>query len=118
MTFANEDELAIHTVAAAAYRIVRDLLEKRGRFDIDELVAGGLYLTARSLAAGELSQAALDELTGEYTQLRDFIAALARDMHAKRDAVAPDKFSMSLDRSSRIADWYKLSAAANFLKAR
>ena len=32
MTFANEDELAIHTVAAAAYRLVRDLLNRRGRF--------------------------------------------------------------------------------------
>ena len=30
MFFHGEDELAIHTVAAAAYRIVRDLKEKRG----------------------------------------------------------------------------------------
>jgi hypothetical protein len=30
MTFANEDPLAVHTVAAAAGRVLRDLAKKRG----------------------------------------------------------------------------------------
>jgi hypothetical protein len=113
MTFANEDELAIHTVAAAAYRVVRDLLEKRGRFDLDETITVGAYLTACSLAAGELPQAELDDLTRESPKLRDLIAAIADEIKAKGDAITP---SIHLDRSLRIADWSRLSAAANFLK--
>ena len=113
MIFANEDELAIHTVAAAAYRIVRDLLEKRGRFDLDETVTVGAYLTARSLAAKELPQAELDDLTRESPKLLDVIAAIANEIKVKGDAVTP---SIRLDRSLRIADWNRLSATANFLK--
>ena len=45
MTFANEDELAIHTVAAAAYGIVRDLLGTRGRSNSEELYAADIYIS-------------------------------------------------------------------------
>ena len=115
MTFANEDELAIHTVAAAAYRIVRDLLEKRERFELDETITWGVYTTARSLAAGELPQAELDRIARELSpKLRDLIEATAKEIKAKGDAIIPP---IDLDlRSARIADWSRLSAGANFLK--
>jgi hypothetical protein len=116
MTFANEDELAIHTVAAAAYRIVRDLLEKQGRFDFDELLAAGIYSAARSLAAGELPQGELDDLTRGAPQLRDRLAAMADEMRAKLDTVPTVNFSVRVNRGDRIAEWNRLSAAANFLK--
>jgi hypothetical protein len=77
MTFANEDEFAIHTVAAAAYRILRDLLEKRGRFDLEELAAAGIYHTASSMAAGELPQADQDDLRLEHPLLYDMLVAIA-----------------------------------------
>ena len=43
LTFSNEDALAIHTLAAAAYRIVRDILHRRGQHDPDELVRHGIH---------------------------------------------------------------------------
>jgi len=41
MFFAGEDELAVHTVASASYRILADLKEERGRDEV-----GDYYLTA------------------------------------------------------------------------
>ena len=48
MTFANEDALAIHTLAAAAHGIVRDILRKRGRHASDELIRECIYHGARA----------------------------------------------------------------------
>jgi hypothetical protein len=41
MFFAHEDELAVHTVASAAYRFISDLKAERGRDEV-----GDYYLTA------------------------------------------------------------------------
>jgi hypothetical protein len=53
MTLANEDMLAIHTVASAGYRILRDLLEKRGKYDLDEILRFGLFAFASEIARGD-----------------------------------------------------------------
>src|SRR5712691_2463382 len=54
MAFAGEDELAIHTVLSAAYRIVRDLREKRGRREQpNEAYATGVFYVARAYATGK-----------------------------------------------------------------
>ena len=53
MSLANEDELAIHTVAAAAYRVLRDIKEKRGRSDSHDLFLRGLFGIAHDLATGK-----------------------------------------------------------------
>jgi hypothetical protein len=113
MTFANEDDLAIHTVAAAAYRIVRDLLDKRGRSDSEELYAAGIYVTARSLATGELPHAELDDLMRDAPQLHDMLMAISEKIKTGGDAVTPDKIRVRMDRR---AEWSRLSATANFLK--
>jgi hypothetical protein len=72
MTFANEDELAIHTVAAAAYRILRDILDKRGRHDLENLYRAGLYRMAKDFVNGKLSKDELIEL-----QIYDLVSAIA-----------------------------------------
>jgi hypothetical protein len=55
MTFAGEDALAIHTVAAAAFRLLRDLKEKRGHKKLlAELWRHGVLALAREFARGEL----------------------------------------------------------------
>lgn len=105
--------MAIHTVAAAAYRILRDLLDKRGRSDLDELAAAGIYETARTLAAGDLPQVELDDLTRDAPRLHDLLTAISGEINAGVDAGTPDKIRVRLDRK---ADWTRLSAVANFLK--
>lgn len=113
MTFANEDELAIHTVAAAAYRILRDLLEKRGRFDLDELVTAGLYETARRLAARELPQG---EMERHPPALQRMLESIAEDMKVEGRGITPEDIGVSLDLDRRREDWKRLSVTANFLK--
>jgi hypothetical protein len=54
MFFAREDELAIHTVASAAFRILRDLTKKHGKDFTAEALRPGLYQMARLYANGEL----------------------------------------------------------------
>jgi hypothetical protein len=116
MTFANEDELAIHTVAAAAYGIVRDLLGTRGRSDSEELYAGGIYNTARLLATGELPQAELDDLMRDAPQFYDKLMAISEKIKTGEDAVTPDKIRVRMDDMDRKAERGRLSATANFLK--
>jgi hypothetical protein len=65
MTFANEDELAIHTVGAAAYRILRDILAKRGQDDLENLMRAGMYYCALDLVHGRLSEKQVDNLRAD-----------------------------------------------------
>jgi hypothetical protein len=54
MFFAKEDELAIHTIASAAFRILRDLIKGRGRNLTAEMLQNFFYTTAREYAEGKL----------------------------------------------------------------
>jgi hypothetical protein len=71
MTIANEDEVAIHTVASAGYRILRDLLNKRGKFDVEELLRLGLFAHASELVRGSPSSN-LNELFPMGSYLRHY----------------------------------------------
>ncbi len=53
MALANEDELAIHTVAASAYRVLRDIKQQRGRSDAFDLIQRGMFAIAEELATGK-----------------------------------------------------------------
>jgi hypothetical protein len=54
MYFSGEDELATYTVASASHRILRDLMEKRGRSSAAEALQAGVRGLANELASGEL----------------------------------------------------------------
>jgi hypothetical protein len=60
MFFAREDELAIHTVANAAFRVLRDVMAQRGRNYTSEVFREGTYTLARQYAEGTLSDAQLN----------------------------------------------------------
>src|ERR1039458_5673769 len=59
MFFAQEDELAIHTVASAAFGILRDVTDKRGKNITAELLRNSIYGMARQYAEGKLPEARL-----------------------------------------------------------
>ena len=54
--FAHDDELSIHTLVAAALRILRDLIDKRGTDFEAEVLRAGLYAWAKQYRAGTLSE--------------------------------------------------------------
>jgi hypothetical protein len=114
MTFDTEDELAIHTVAAAAYRILRDILEKRGRHDKEELVRAGVYDAARSLAHGQMSDDEIEDL--KQLQLFRLVSFVAEDIKVRGDQVTPSDVPVGLSKTEKLSDWQSMSAAANFLK--
>jgi hypothetical protein len=43
MLLRNEDELAVHTVAAAAFRILRDIKKKHGRGELATVSTGACF---------------------------------------------------------------------------
>ena len=83
LTFANEDTLAIHTLGAAAYRIVRDILHKRGQHDPDEILRTGIYQTAFSLAHGKLSDKEI-ALLKECEILYEYIFNIAENINEQQ----------------------------------
>jgi hypothetical protein len=97
MTFDGEDKLAIHTVAAAAYRILRDMLEKRGRHDKEELARAGVYYAARSLARGQMSDDEIEDL--KQLQLFRLVSFVAEDIKVRGDQVTPSDMSVSLSKT-------------------
>ncbi len=75
MTLAGEDELAIHTVAAAAYGIVRALKEaKRERSEFRDQLGLGIFLFANDLTSGKL-----DKVPADFT---DTLAGIITDVSA------------------------------------
>jgi hypothetical protein len=54
MFFAGEDELAVHTVASAAYRIISDLKKKRGRDEVGDYYLTMIFYVVRDYRRGTL----------------------------------------------------------------
>ena len=54
MFFAGEDELAVHTVASAAYRIIADLKAKRGRDEVGDYYLTMIFYVVRDYHRGTL----------------------------------------------------------------
>ena len=110
MFFAGADELAVHTVAAAAYRVLSDLKAKRGR---DE--AGDNYLNMVFYAVRDYRRGTLPDYLANDPKVMGWI----RDMADRLPITASSKFedivaSVSPDVAQDF--WRKRNAVANFLK--
>lgn len=118
MTFANEDSLAIHTIAAAAYRITRDILHKRGRHDPDELLRAGIYALALSIAHGKISDKDVEymkETDPAYALIFE-IADGIKAQEARGREFTLDQISISSNDQVKKAHWQSMSKVSTFLK--
>lgn len=61
MFFAEEDELAIHTVASAAYRIIADLKQDRGRDEVGDYYLTSIFYIVRDYQRGTLPKQFTDD---------------------------------------------------------
>jgi hypothetical protein len=111
MTLFGEDELAIHTVAAAAYRIMRDIQEQRGRSPIGESLALGLFSVAHDLATRKID--ALPEPFASDPQLSPLIKSLQTGIEAGEYKSWRDFHLNIYDEKSF---WPGFNKPANFLK--
>jgi hypothetical protein len=114
MTFANEDELAIHTVAAAAYRILRDILHNRGQHDLEELLRAGVHAYARELVDANFSNDVTERL--EDLGLFDLILPIAQTLHEAGTPDSLDYMSLRIPDNWKIGHWRSMSQAAGYLK--
>jgi hypothetical protein len=112
MFFAKEDELAIHTVASAAFRILRDVTEKRGKNFTAEVLRNGIYSMARQYAEGKLPKAMLKliENTGLMVAIKDIID----DERAQGERFDLSRIGVPTGKTNHERAWP--SKAANFLK--
>lgn len=111
MVLAGEDELAIHTVAAAVYRIMRDIKESRGRSDAMEIYNRAIYQVADDLATGNLA-AMPTQIAG--TPFANMVELMRQHIESGRikswEDVPP--FEVRGERQF----WEKFNRPANFLK--
>ncbi len=119
MSLFNEDELAIHTVAAAAYRVLHDLLEKRGVDDFADTIRMGLFGMAKELVSGTLSEKGRKILaTDKY--LKGIIPTIAERIRQHGGEVDIDlilpKSAISVSREAKRKRLEQLFNSANFLK--
>ena len=110
MTLANEDELAIHTVAASAYRVLRDIKQKRGRSDAFDLFARGMFAIAEELATGKRGSTPAT-----------FVPSLVQIVESIRDEILSGRIrSFEEMPPVKVNDegrfWYDFNKPFNFLK--
>src|SRR5258707_14790954 len=99
MYFAEEDELAIHTVTAASYRLLADLKAERGMDEAANVYLTSIFYVVRDFRRGSLPQ--------HLTTDPDFMAwveALAEQLPIRADSNIED-VSVVLSREAASEFW-------------
>lgn len=110
MFFLEEDDLAIHTVAAAAYRVLADLKDDRGRDEV-----GDYYLTAIFYAVRDFRRGTLPSYFTNDPDAMAWIREAAAQLPIRADSKFSDVIaSVSVDTVAHF--WRKRNAVSNFLK--
>ncbi len=112
MFFAKEDELAIHTIASAAFRILRDLTKGRGKNFTAEVLQNGIYNMARQYAEGRLPKEKLKRL--ENTALMGSLKDILEAERAEGEKFDLGRIEVRMNKKGEQRAWP--SEAANFLK--
>ena len=110
MYFSAEDELAIHTVASAAYGIIRDLKAHRNRDEV-----GDFFLTSIFYAVQEYRTGKLPSYLANNAEFMKYISEIAKQLPITESTKFEDvKVHASTD--TRIEFWRKRNKVSNFLK--
>ena len=112
MFFQREDALAIHTVVAAAFGILRDLTKKRGRHFTSEVFRVGILNIAKRYVAGTLPPDEKAMIDG--SRLMTMIEGLIEDVRAQGDNFAIERIRVNVTKPHEHKLW--LSQATTFLK--
>jgi len=112
MFFGLEDELAIHTVAAAAFQVLRDVTTKRGGHFTNEVFRAGMLNIAKQYSAGTLppDKKAMIEGSGLMATIEPLIA----DIREQGDEFDSKRLSVKVSKRQEHKLW--LSHATTFLK--
>ena len=108
--FAGEDELAVHIVASAAYRLLTDLKADRGRDEV-----GDFYLTSIFYCVRDFRRGKLPSYLANDPNMMTWIREMAEQLPIKADSKFSD-IKASVSESTARQFWQKRNAASNFLK--
>ena len=108
--FDEEDELAVHTVAAAACQLLADLKAERGLDD-----AADWYLTSFFYVVRDYRRGTLPKHLAEDPAFRDWVAELAEKLPITAET-EPDSISVTVSRKAAKEYWDQRHKVANFLK--
>jgi hypothetical protein len=111
MFFQREDELAIHTVAAAAFQILRDIKKQRGSHFASEVFKRGIWGIAQQYVQGTLRPEIRASIEG--SNLMPAIAELAEYIRAGGNSDEA-RIKLNLSRQREHEMW--LSETTAFLK--
>lgn len=110
MFFAGEDELAVHTVASAAYRLIADLKDERGRDEVADYYLISVFYVVRDFRRG-----ALPNHFTEDPEAMDWIREMAERLPITESTSVEDvRVSVSPETARHY--WLKRNKLANFLK--
>lgn len=104
----DDDLLSIHTLTAAAYRILRDLQKARGILHYPEVIRVGLWSMAEDFRKGR----PLDELPPD---LRPYVRHVA-DLQAAGKIASFNEIKFANEQVLELNDLRQSTKAANFLK--
>ena len=110
MFFAEQDELAIHTVAAAAHRIIADLKAERGRDEAGDFFLTMTFFVVRDYRRGTLPRRFIDD-----PKMMKFIREMADQLPISA-TTEYEEVKAHPDSKARKQFWKQMNKASNFLK--
>src|SRR3972149_8536653 len=110
MFFAGEDELSVHTLASAAYRLVCDLKAERG---MDE--AGNVFLTGIFYVIRDYRRNALPEDILSNREMMEWVRDMAEQLPIRADSRI-ENVTVTVPPETTRKVWNDRNRVANFLK--
>ena len=111
MFFAKEDDLAVHTVASAAYRLISDLQKSRGRDEVDEYYKTSVFYLVRDYRRGTLPKYLSDD-----AEAMNYVRELAEALPLIAKTTAYEDISVRVDPELAKRFWKRRNKVFNFLK--
>lgn len=108
--FVDEDELAIHTVASAAYRLINDLKAARGMAEAADVRLGSIFYVVRDFRRGTLPKH-----ISENSEMMRWVVEMAEKLPIIAESKIEDVTVHADDDAAR-AFWRKRNEVSNFLK--
>ena len=110
MYFAGEDEFAVHTVASAAYGLLKDLKKSRGRDEATDYYLTTIFYAVRSYRRGDLPAYLADN-----PDSMKWIMKMAAQLPIQADSMFEDVCA-SITPETAATFWQKRNRFSNFLK--
>jgi hypothetical protein len=108
--FVDEDELAIHTVASAAYRLINDLKAARGMSE-----AADAHLVSIFYVVRDFRRETLPKHISENSEMMKWVVEMAEKLPITAESKIED-VTAHIDDDAARAFWRKRNEASNFLK--